>query len=148
MKSGINLVFLTLGVLSINASAMSVRTALGMIETGADKEFRCAADTKRGRHREVSRYQILPDIFHRYTRSREYSNPDVAWGVAQRILEERKEWFQTKTGRKPSDFDLYLMWNAPGVYERAGFNAKRVPRDIRDRAQRFANLRSGPTASR
>ena len=148
MKPWVILAVTAMGLLSVEAGGMPVRTALGMIETGATTEARCVADQKRGRHREVTRYQILPQVFHRYTRSREYANPDLAWSVAERILVERRQWFAKKTGRRPTDVDLYLMWNAPGLYEKVGFKPQRMPREVRQRAERFSNLRAESAAAR
>ena len=119
---------------------MRVKWALGQVESGANRIGFCSSDLKRGRHREVSRYQIRPEVWARETRSRDYTNPELAWGIAERILTHRAQWFQSRTGRSPSPFDLYLIWNAPGYYEEVGFHPARVKPLLADRARRFANL--------
>jgi hypothetical protein len=100
----------------------------------------CAADKKIGRSGEVSRFQILPVVWRQYSRSRDYSNPDVAWAVMQRIIADRAQWFRSSAGREPGNFDLYLMWNAPGHYAKTGFRREHVRPVVRDRAERFSNL--------
>ncbi|HXG48837.1 MAG TPA: hypothetical protein VNO52_14530, partial [Methylomirabilota bacterium] len=66
-----------------------------------------------------------------------------AAAVALRHLECQAACFQARTGRAPSDFDRYVMWNAGfSYYCRLGFNPQRVHASIRDRAERFVNLRS------
>ena len=113
-----------------------IRWALAQIESG---HFR-NPDTAKGSSGEVSRFQIMPEVWRAYTRSRNYSNPGVAWNVAQQILRERETWFVRSTGRQPSAFDLYVMWNKPGLYERLDFNPRRLPQKVRDVAGRFQNL--------
>ena len=82
----------------------------------------------------------MPDVWKRYTRSRNYSNPEIAWTVANRILNSRRTWFVRATKREPTPFDLYVMWNKPGLYEQVGFEARRLPPQLREVARRFENL--------
>lgn len=121
-------------------SAMPLRHSLGMFESGATSWQRGAADSLRGGSGEVSRFQIMPDVWRRYSKSREYDNPEVAWGIAQRILADRTADFRKATGREPNALELYLLWNKPGHFEAQGYLASRVKLDYRQRAQRFANL--------
>jgi hypothetical protein len=125
---------------NIRVSAMSLRDSLGMFESGASKPDRCAADRVRGNSGEVSRFQIMPAVWSRYSRSREYDNPEIAWSVAQRILQDRTQWFLNITGRQPSALELYLLWNKPGHFSAVGFSTSRVSPHFKTRAQRFANL--------
>jgi len=54
-------------------------------------------------------------------------------------------FFRTQTGREPTDFDLYVLWNAgPGYYGRIRFSADRVNRVIRERAQRYSEFAHMP----
>ena len=122
------------------ASAMTLRDSLAMFESGAQQPQRCAADRLRGGSGEVSRFQIMPDVWRRYTRSRDYENPEVAWAVAERIIQDRKQWFSGATGREPSDLELYLLWNKPGHFRSARFSPQRVHPHFKERAERFANL--------
>ncbi len=132
------LLFGWLGVCPVKA--MPLRQSLGMFESGATTWQRSAADYVRGGSGEVSRFQIMPDVWRRYTRSREYDNPEVAWDVAQRILADRVADFRAATGREPNGLELYLLWNKPGHFETVHYQASRVKADYRQRAQRFANL--------
>jgi hypothetical protein len=110
------------------------------IESGLIHLKPCAADQKRGTRGEVSRFQILPAIWRRYSPDRDYANPNSARDVAKKILIDRDRWFREATGHNPSAFDLYVMWNAPGQYEKAGFVRHRLTHPVSERAQRFANL--------
>ena len=138
--------YVVLGMLAVLLSAavpcraLELKQALGQIESGATKATRCAADAKVGTKREVSRYQILPSVWRKYTDSRDYQNPTVAWEVTERILAERYAWFRGATGRDWDAVDLYLMWNAPGVYAKASWDRRKVSRVVLERAERFANL--------
>jgi len=121
-------------------AAMQVRDALAHFETGATTPVRCAADSKVGSRKEVSRFQILPHIWRQYSKSPQYQNPDVAWSVTEKILAERHAWFTKATGREWDPVDLYIMWNAPSVYERAKWDRRKVSAVVMERAKRFANL--------
>ena len=120
--------------------ALPVRESLAMFESGATHIARCQSDKMRGRSGEVSRYQIMPDVWRQYTKSREFDNPEVAWHVAQRILQDRTDWFRSMTGREPDALELYLLWNKPGHFKAAEFDTDRVQTHFKRRAQRFANL--------
>ncbi len=110
--------------------------ALAQIESGHLKN----PDAAHGLAGEVSRFQILPGVWRSYSRSKNYSDPKVAWQVAHQILRDRQQWFILATGRAPTPFDLYVLWNKPGLYERVQFNRRRVPQRLRDVAERFENL--------
>ena len=120
--------------------AMPLRQSLAMFESGATTWLRSKADDLRGGSGEVSRFQIMPEVWRRYSKSREYNNPDVAWAITQRILADRTADFRTVTKRDPNALELYLLWNKPGHFEAQDYNASRVKEDYRQRAQRFANL--------
>jgi hypothetical protein len=114
--------------------------AISMIESGNN-------DHAIGRLGEVSRYQILPHIWRSYTTSRSYADPIQARHVAHRHLEHLETLFRKKAGREPTEFERYVVWNA-GVsyYASKGFSRWRVPDVIRERAERFVNLRNDSTA--
>jgi hypothetical protein len=117
------------------AEGFSKLEAISLIET-ADK------DGVVGQKGEVSRYQILPRVWRTYTASAAYQDPKVARRVAGRHVSQLEGYFLQKTGRPVSDFDLYVMWNAgPAYYARRGFSPDRVAPLIKERAQRFVNLR-------
>lgn len=132
---------LLLGCLGLaTCQAMPLRQSLGMFESGATSWQRSPADSMRGGSGEVSRFQIMPAVWRRYTKSRDYQNPEVAWTVTQRILADRTAGFRTATGREPTALELYLLWNKPAHFEAVDYQAGRVKSDYHERAQRFANL--------
>jgi hypothetical protein len=116
------------------------RNSLAMFETGASSPARGAADALRGRAGEVSRFQIMPDVWQSYSRSRDYTNPEVAWTIAERILTDRIGQFRSSTNREPSALEVYLLWNKPGHFEASAFKVDKVRILYRSRAERFANL--------
>lgn len=126
--------------LATTTQAEPLPYALGLFETGAETFRRSEADFKRGTSGEVSRYQIMPDVWVRYSKTRDYHNPVEAWQVAHRILMDRVEDFRERTNRDPNPTELYLLWNKPGHFATAKYSLKRVSRYYLARAQRFANL--------
>ncbi|MFM8469941.1 MAG: hypothetical protein ACKODH_08225 [Limisphaerales bacterium] len=120
--------------------ALPLRQSLGMFESGATSGQRGPADFMRGGSGEVSRFQIMPEVWRRYTKSRDYENPEVAWAVTQRILADRTASFRAATGREPDALELYLLWNKPGHFEAVSYQVNRVKSSYQQRAQRFANL--------
>ena len=111
-----------------------------MIESGNN-------DLAIGQAGEVSRFQIRPQVWRQYSRSRAYQDADVAALVAQKHIAYLETLFRERTGREATDLDIYILWNAgPGYYERRGFSLERVHREIRERAQRYVNLRTVPAA--
>ena len=126
--------FLAASVLTARAGLNKLE-AIGMIESGNN-------DQAIGTAGEISRYQIKPYIWKRYTASRAYNNTQISTWVADQYMASLEEMFQKKSGRIPDDFDRYVLWNAgPGYYESIAFDRSRVNRVIRERAQRFVNLR-------
>jgi hypothetical protein len=119
---------------------VGLREALAEFETGATTRGQCPADRLVGKQNEISRYQILPSVWRQFSGARNYHDPEIAWSVAARILQERERWFRDGTGRPWDYFDIYVMWNAPGQYRRAGWERARLSRVITERAERFANL--------
>jgi hypothetical protein len=117
-----------------------LREALAEFETGALTAKPCAADRAIGSRNEVSRFQILPHVWRQYSDSPHYHDPQVAWRVANKILEEREQAFRQATKREWDFTDIYLMWNAPGLYRRANWDRERVSSTVLKRARRFANL--------
>src|SRR5688572_8503923 len=109
--------------------------ALSMIESADD-------DAAVGNVGEVSRFQIKPWIWKLYSQSEDYQNPVIASYVAERHLGTLEQAFRKQSGRQPTDFDLYVLWNAgPTYYKRIEFSKARVHPVIRERATRYANLR-------
>jgi hypothetical protein len=108
--------------------------ALGMIETGNN-------DQAIGSAGEISRYQLSPPVWRSYSRSMDYENPGLALQVARQHWSFLAAYFKEKTGRTPSDFDMYVLWNTRyGYYARKGFSKQQLCAVVQDRAQRFVNL--------
>ncbi len=128
------ILLLALGMLNLQAG-MSKLEALSMIETGNN-------DRTIGKAGEVSRYQIMPTIWKQYASLRDYTKPEVAKGIADRHLSYLETVFRARAGREATDFDRYVLWNAGETYyAKISFQAQRVHPIIRDRANRFVNLR-------
>jgi len=110
------------------------RYALGMIETGNN-------DKAVGGLGEVSRYQIMPSVWKSYSSVQRYREPEAATEVAQQHWTALYEYFKSKAGREPTNFDMYVLWNTKyGYYAGKGFTPDRLSPVVRDRAQRFTNL--------
>jgi hypothetical protein len=136
-KAGI---ILMLTVLTACAG-LSPLEAISMIESGNN-------DDAVGRAGEVSRYQIRPQVWRQFNQSSEYTNLRVATSVAQQHLNWLSKFYLERTGRTAEDFDLYVMWNAgPTYYSNIGFARERVRPLIRNRAQRYINLRQMQNAN-
>lgn len=127
--------FFAASILSCHAAALTDLEAISLIESGAN-------DSAVGDAGEVSRYQILPKVWRQYTQSHEYRNSGLSFQIARRHLDNLMGSFQRATGRSPADFELYVLWNAGlDYYRKRGFQAQRVHHIIRERAERFVNLK-------
>ena len=106
--------------------------ALSMIESGDD-------DFARGQHAEVSRFQIRSEVWCQATNApiSQATNAVVALAVAQAVARERCQVFETQHGRSATDFEFYVLWNAPAHVDNPG-------RVVRERAERFVNLVERP----
>ena len=127
--------------LASQCHALSIRAALGMIESGDD-------DHAVGSAGEISRYQIKKGIWRAYSSSANYCDQNEAWRIAQKILAGRIEEYHRQTRRAPAPFDIYVLWNAPGQFQSVGYQPKRLSQVVAERATRFANLvqRAEPSA--
>lgn len=112
---------------SLKVQAMDRWAALSQIETRDD-------DNAIGTAGEISRYQIKPKLWRRYARSdANWKNPIEALATAQELMKERCAQFERSFNRAPTDFEFYILWNAPAQVER--------PRKVvRERAERFCRL--------
>jgi hypothetical protein len=122
----------SLGVLlvfsaGVHGRAMERWAALAQIESGNN-------DHALGLAGEVSRYQIKPRVWHRYApatanwRSVEQSLP-----IAKAAMRDRCAAFERNFRRPPTDFEFYVLWNAPG-------QIRKPSAVVTKRAQRFCNL--------
>ena len=129
------IILLLLLSMAVARAGVSHLEALSQIETGND-------DRVVGGAGEVSRYQIKPWIWRQYSDSEVYFNRRISTQVAEQHLAGLAQIFRKCTRREPTDFDLYVLWNAgPTYYNRIGFAKSRVHPVIRERARRYANLR-------
>ncbi len=112
---------------TLKVQAMDRWAALSQIETRDN-------DNAVGAAGEISRYQVKPGIWRRYARSdADWKNPAVALAAAQQIMKDRCATFERTYNRTPTDFEFYILWNAPAQIDR--------PRKaVRERAERFCNL--------
>src|ERR1043166_114480 len=122
--------------LALSAQAgLSRLDAISMLETGDN-------DLARGDAGEVSRYQLMQRVWRGYNNSTAYTDPAVSRAVAAQHLQYLETWFAHRAGRAPTEFEVYVLWNAgPTYYWRKQFSAEAVARSIRERAERFVNLR-------
>jgi len=124
-----------ISVFSANGAGFSRLEAISLIETADD-------DAIVGRRGEVSRYQIMPRVWHQYTLSKAYHDPRVSRCVAEQHLERIEKLYRQKNGRPATEFDIYVIWNGGlAYYARRGFSPGRLPQVVRERALRFVNLR-------
>ena len=112
-------IFLTL---SVNAMAMDRWSALAMIESG-DR------DNAVGQAGEVSLYQIRPALW----AGGSPLNAETARANAQAIMARRMAKFEKAHGRAPTDFEFYILWNAPN-------QIGHPHRVVSERASRFVSL--------
>jgi len=96
--------------------------ALSMIESGDD-------DHAIGPGGEISRFQIGLKLWP----GGDPQNPRVALAVAQEIMGPRLAGFQNSHKREATDFEFYVLWNAP-------WQADHPSAVVTERARRFANL--------
>jgi hypothetical protein len=123
-KMSVRLVILVLSVLGLaaNASAMDRWAALSMIESGDN-------DRAVGPGGEVSRFQIRPELW-------PGGNPldsQAALTAAQEVMLPRLDQFQQSHKRAATDFEFYVLWNAP-------WQADHPSKIVTERARRFVNL--------
>jgi hypothetical protein len=112
---------------SLKVQAMDRWSALSQIETRDN-------DRAIGAAGEISRYQMKPKLWERYARSdADWKNPTEALVAAQELMKERCAHFERCYHRQPTDFDFYILWNAPAQIVK--------PRKaVRERAERFCRL--------
>lgn len=128
MRLSVILTTVALGFeVSLRVQAMDRWSALSQIETRDN-------DNAIGAAGEISRYQVKPRLWRRYARSdADWKNPAVALAAAQQIMRDRCADFERAFNRVPTDFEFYVLWNAPAQIER--------PRKaVRERAERFCAL--------
>ena len=106
----------------INAPAMDRWSALSMIESGDD-------DRAVGTHGEVSRFQIRPELWP----GGNSQDMRDALAAAREVMKPRLEAFEKSHRRPATDFEFYVLWNAP-------WEADHPSKAVTERAHRFSNL--------
>ena len=128
MRLRVLITTVALGVeVSLKVQAMDRWSALSQLETRDN-------DNVIGTAGEVSRYQIKPGLWRRYAKSdANWKNPVHALEAAQELMKERCAHFESAFSRKPTDYEFYVLWNAPA-------QIKRPRKVVRERAERFCRL--------
>ncbi len=93
-----------------------------MIESGDD-------DRAVGSGGEVSRFQIRPELWPGGN-TRDARN---ALAAAREVMKPRLEAFEKSHGRPATDFEFYVLWNAP-------WEVDHPSKAVSERARRFSNL--------
>lgn len=107
---------------AVSAPAMDRWSALSMIESGDN-------DRAIGPGGEVSRFQIRPELWP----GGNSTNAQDALAAAKEVMKPRLAAFETSHGRPATDFEFYVLWNAP-------WQADRPSKAVTERALRFCNL--------
>ncbi len=127
----LSIVVLVFG-LCLRLQAMDRWAALSQIESGDN-------DLAVGAAGEVSRYQIKPELWQRYAGPKaDCQRAADALSVARSVMAERCAAFERSFNRSPTDFEFYVLWNAPALV--------RTPNSVvAERAERFSNLVADPS---
>lgn len=99
---------------------------------------------KRGRHGEVSEYQILPRVWKQYCPTIRFSaaNPNISRQVAEAHASWLSKRFLARYHRLPTSMELYAMWNLgfTRFSKGCGGMLDRCPTATRDAALRVKQL--------
>lgn len=126
MKVPVLAVVLALGM-CLRVHAVDRWTALSQIESGDN-------DLAIGPCGEVSRYQIRPDIWRHYAAEKaDWQKPADSLSVARAIMQDRCATFEDSFHRSPTDFEFYVLWNAPAQIQKPS-------KIVSQRAERFCNV--------
>lgn len=111
----------------LQLQAMDRWAALSQIESGDD-------DRAVGAAGEISRYQLKPGVWRRYApTTADWTKPEDALPIAKETMRERCAAFERSVHRPPTDFEFYILWNAPAQIQHPG-------KAVSERAERFCNL--------
>lgn len=97
-------------------------SALSMLESGDD-------DRAVGSRGEVSRFQIRPELWP----GGNSQNVQDALAAAREVMKPRLQSFEKRHGRPATDFEFYVLWNAP-------WEVDHPSKAVKERASRFSNL--------
>lgn len=104
------------------AAAMDRWAALSMIESGND-------DRAVGSSGEITRFQIRHELW----AGGDPRDVQIALSTAQNIMRLRLDAFEHTHKRTPTDFEFYVLWNAP-------LQVNHPSVAVTDRASRFVDL--------
>lgn len=83
---------------------------------------------------EISRYQVRREVWLKLASpGADWQKPQDALVVAQQVMKERCAQFDKEHHRSPTDFEFYVLWNAPAQITHPS-------KAVRERAERFCNL--------
>ena len=120
-----------LAAVSFSLQARDRWAALAQLESGSN-------DAAVGAAGEISRYQMKLELWRRFAPPKaDWEKPADALAVAKEIMKLRSADFEASFHRPPTDFEFYILWNAPSKIQ------KPSP-VIRKRAERFCNLVASP----
>jgi len=106
MKPNVTLLVLAFVGMCFTSTAMDRWAALSQIESGDN-------DKAVGRKGEISRYQILPDVWTAFApENANWENSKEALAVAKETMKKRCANFEQTYHRSPTDFEFYVLWNA------------------------------------
>jgi hypothetical protein len=129
MKPKVTLLAVALAGMCFSSAGLDRWAALSQIESGDN-------DRAIGKKGEISRYQILPEVWEEFAPEKaNWESPKEALAVAKEAMKKRCTEFEQTFHRAPTDFEFYVLWNAPAQIERPGSAVSK-------RAKRFCNLLS------
>lgn len=137
--------------LMISLTILTTKTTLIALHQDFDIKLKAISqiesndnDKAKGRHGELSRYQIKKAVWRQHfpsekdqrhipTEARRCAKAHLCWLELKLCLAQRI--------KEPNPRDLYAAWNL-GLegYSRHGFSFNKLPAHIQDRAQRFTNI--------
>lgn len=93
-----------------------------------------------GKSGEVSRYQIMRDIWDEETNySKRWWDVGYSKLIAQQLLTKRIDWFVNGANRLPIPEEVYAMWNKPGLMQRNGYDWNKLPVKVQERCKRYGD---------
>ena len=122
MRIRLPVLILTGLCLATTAPAMDRWAALSMIESGDN-------DRAVGPGGEISRFQIRHELWP----GGDPTNSQMALAAARVIMTPRIAEFKQSHQRLPTDFEFYVLWNAP-------WQVDHPSNTVTERARRFSNL--------
>ena len=111
--------------------------ALADVESGGN-------DRAIGSKGEVSAFQILPSIWNAHSDMPcslyHVQNRTKSIRVARKLNSYNLCVYKKDTGNLPQAYDMYVMWNY-GVtkYKKMGYDRTKLPKKVKERAERFIN---------